>query len=103
MFGVCAVFSAGAQVFAVKTWGVLASYDDYSGSVTGVKFGKSASFLVRKKCAWFGCMPLTVSLSIPLVSTLFYVLFFYYVACETAFLSLFFLRRQQNCLAKYSS
>ncbi|CAN0249390.1 unnamed protein product, partial [Hapterophycus canaliculatus] len=36
------------KVFAVKTWGELASYDGYEGSVTGVKFGKSASFLVRK-------------------------------------------------------
>lgn len=33
-------------MFAVKTWGELASYDGYGGSVTGVKFGKSASFLV---------------------------------------------------------
>lgn len=75
MFGACAMFSAGAQVFAVKTWGVLASYDDYSGSVTGVKFGKSASFLVRKKRAWCGCMPLSVSLSFPLVSTFFLCFF----------------------------
>lgn len=37
------------QVFAVKTWGELASYDGYGGAVTGVKFGKSASFLVRKQ------------------------------------------------------
>lgn len=35
------------QVFAVKTWEELASYDDFSGPVTGVKFGKSANFLVR--------------------------------------------------------
>ncbi|CAB1099230.1 unnamed protein product [Ectocarpus sp. CCAP 1310/34] len=33
------------KVFAVKTWGELATYGDYGGSVTGVKFGKSASFL----------------------------------------------------------
>ncbi|CAM9975277.1 unnamed protein product, partial [Ectocarpus fasciculatus] len=36
------------KVFAVKTWGELATYDGYGGSVTGVKFGKSASFLVRQ-------------------------------------------------------
>lgn len=30
----------------MKTWGELASYDDYSGAVTGVKFGSNASFLV---------------------------------------------------------
>lgn len=35
------------QVFAVKTWGELASYDDYGGSVTGVKFAPNATFLVR--------------------------------------------------------
>lgn len=33
----------------MKTWGELASYDGYGGAVTGVKFGKSASFLVRRK------------------------------------------------------
>lgn len=30
----------------MKTWGELASYDDYTGAVTGVKFGTNASFLV---------------------------------------------------------
>ncbi|CAN0172769.1 unnamed protein product [Pylaiella littoralis] len=33
------------KVFAVKTWGELASFDGYGGAVSGVKFGKSASFL----------------------------------------------------------
>lgn len=33
-------------MFAVKTWDELASYDDYKGAVTGVKFGASANFLV---------------------------------------------------------
>lgn len=33
------------KVFAVKTWGELATYDGYGGSVTGLKFGKSAGFL----------------------------------------------------------
>lgn len=36
-------------MFAVKTWGELASYDGYGGAVTGVKFGKSANSLVRIK------------------------------------------------------
>ena len=43
-----AVFAFCSQVFAVKTWGELATYDGYGGSVTGLKFGKSAGFLVRK-------------------------------------------------------
>lgn len=36
----------------MKTWGELASYDDYGGAVTGVKFGKSASFLVRIRLSY---------------------------------------------------
>lgn len=40
--------SLPSQVFAVKTWDELASYDGCGGSVTSVKFGKSASTLVRR-------------------------------------------------------
>lgn len=74
----CVVFSFYiVQVFAVKTWGELASYDDYSGSVTGVKFGKSSSFLVRQNALGLVCVYRSLSLararslSLPLFPTFF--------------------------------